>query len=79
MKRTATLCAALSAAFVLTAEERSFGQAKNVIYMISDGMGFNTVAAAGYYTSGANAGQPFRGPGWHSQAMSTYPLRPDGP
>ena len=46
--------------------------AKNVIYLISDGAGFNTYKATNFY-NGSNTIQ--EGAGWNSFAMSTYPLR----
>jgi alkaline phosphatase len=47
---------------------------KNVVLMISDGTGVNTIAAAGMY-SGKFGKQIFDGSGWIKTFASTYPLR----
>jgi alkaline phosphatase len=50
---------------------------KNVILMIADGSGANTLAAAGMYT-GKLGKQTFDGDAWTKSWASTYPLRSDG-
>lgn len=47
---------------------------KNIILMISDGTGTNTIAAAGMYT-GKLGRQIFDGDAWTKAYASTYPLR----
>ena len=47
---------------------------KNVILMIADGTGANTIAATGMYT-GKLGKQIFDGPDWTKSYVSTYPLR----
>jgi alkaline phosphatase len=49
-------------------------QPKNVILMIADGTGANTIAATGMYT-GKLGKQVFDGPAWTKSYVSTYPLR----
>ena len=53
---------------------QSVTRAKNVILMISDGTGTNTIAATGMYT-GKLGKQVFDGPNWTKSYVSTYPLR----
>ena len=50
---------------------------KNVILMIADGSGANTIAATGMYT-GKLGKQLFDGPAWTKSWVSTYPLRLGG-
>lgn len=52
----------------------SVPRSKNVILMISDGTGTNTIAATGMYT-GKLGKQVFDGPNWTKSYVSTYPLR----
>ena len=55
---------------------------KNVIVMIADGAGFNTIEATRLYLEGLDAGDPrggvgsivTDGPGFVASAQSTYPL-----
>lgn len=47
---------------------------KNIILMISDGTGTNTIAATGMYT-GKLGKQIYDGPAWTKSYVSTYPLR----
>ncbi len=47
---------------------------KNIILMIADGTGTNTIAATGMYT-GKLGKQIFDGDGWTKTDVSTYPLR----
>ena len=49
-------------------------RAKNVILMIADGTGTNTIAATGMYT-GKLGKQIFDGATWTKSYVSTYPLR----
>src|SRR5262245_2628232 len=49
-------------------------RAKNIILMISDGTGTNTIAATGMYT-GKLGKQIYDGPNWTKAYVSTYPLR----
>jgi len=49
-------------------------RAKNIILMISDGTGTNTIAATGMYT-GKLGKQIFDGADWTKSYVSTYPLR----
>src|SRR5262245_26575683 len=49
-------------------------RAKNIILMIADGTGANTIAATGMYT-GKLGKQVFDGPAWMKTYASTYPLR----
>jgi alkaline phosphatase len=49
-------------------------RAKNIILMVSDGTGVNTIAATGMYT-GRLGKQVFDGPAWIKTHVSTYPLR----
>jgi alkaline phosphatase len=49
-------------------------RAKNVILMIADGSGANTIAATGMYT-GKLGNQIFDGLNWTKSFVSTYPLR----
>ncbi|MFO7999177.1 MAG: alkaline phosphatase [Bacteroidales bacterium] len=46
---------------------------KNVILLIGDGMGFNHVLAANYYTHGEAEVQPYEQEDWLQLAMATYP------
>jgi len=50
---------------------------KNVILMIADGSGANTIQATGMYT-GQLGKEIFNGANWTKSWASTYPLRPDG-
>jgi len=50
---------------------------KNVILMISDGTGVNTIAATGMYADKLGK-QAFDGPNWLKAFASTYPLRTGG-
>jgi len=52
----------------------SVTRAKNIILMISDGTGANTITATGMYT-GKLSKQVFDGPNWTKSYVSTYPLR----
>src|ERR1700754_3049789 len=47
---------------------------KNIILMISDGTGANTIAATGMYT-GKLGKQIYDGEAWTKAFVSTYPLR----
>ena len=62
-----TLVAAAHAAETAT-------RAKNIILLIADGTGANTIAATGMYT-GKLGKQIFDGPAWTKSYVSTYPLR----
>jgi alkaline phosphatase len=46
---------------------------KNIIYFISDGMGFNHVKATNYYEFGEATGQVYEQDGWIQLAHATYP------
>ena len=63
----ASMAAAVQAAEPVT-------RAKNIILMISDGTGANTIAATGMYT-GKLGKQIYDGPSWTKSFVSTYPLR----
>ena len=71
----AAFVAAIAIAAVGCAQSaESVTRAKNVILMISDGTGTNTIAATGMYT-GKLGKQVFDGPNWTKSYVSTYPLR----
>ena len=63
----AGMCALASAM-----DGREASAAKNVVYLVSDGAGFNTYNATNHY-NGTNSLQ--EGAGWASYGLSTYPLR----
>ena len=64
------------AGFVFTAQTK-VTPVKNVILMIADGSGANTIAATGMYT-GKLGKQIFDADTWTKSWASTYPLRADG-
>ena len=72
------LMAALASTIATTAPvgqaAESGTRAKNIILMIADGTGANTIAATGMYT-GKLGKQVFDGPAWIKSYVSTYPLR----
>jgi alkaline phosphatase len=57
-----------------TQAAQSANRAKNIILMIADGTGANTIAATGMYTGRLDR-QIFDGPAWTKTYASTYPLR----
>ncbi len=61
-------------AVVAAQAAESVTRPKNIILMISDGTGANTIAATGMYT-GKLGKQVFDGPAWTKSYVSTYPLR----
>jgi alkaline phosphatase len=68
--------AAVTASMTIDAAQsaESVTRAKNIILMISDGTGTNTIRATGMYT-GKLGNQVFDGPNWTKSYVSTYPLR----
>lgn len=68
--RTIVATAVIAAIASVAAAQR----AKNVIYLIADGAGYNTYVATGYF-NGDFGSECVRGPGWKGFGMSTYPLR----
>lgn len=74
----------ISLAFLLTfvscsfnnrpnAEDQTLPKPKNIIFFISDGMGYNHLLASNYYSFGEEKSQVFQGDDWVSLAMATYP------
>jgi alkaline phosphatase len=64
-----------SCAFITTdkKEEQSLPKPKNIIFFISDGMGYNHLLASNYYSFGEDKSQVFQSDDWVSLAMATYP------
>jgi len=54
-------------------EEQTLPKPKNIIFFISDGMGYNHLQASNYYSYGEDKSQVFQGNDWVSLAMATYP------
>ncbi len=46
--------------------------AKNIIFFVGDGMGYNHVLAANYYEHGRSAAQPYEQEGWLQRGLATY-------
>ncbi len=46
---------------------------KNIIYLVSDGMGYNHVDATSYYQYGESGTQVYEGPDWVQLGLATYP------
>lgn len=53
--------------------EQTFPKPKNIIFFISDGMGYNHLLASNYYSYGKDKSQVFESSDWVSTAMATYP------
>ena len=46
---------------------------KNIIYFVSDGMGYNHVDATSYYQYGESGSQVYEAPDWIQLGLATYP------
>lgn len=52
---------------------QSIPSPKNIIFFVSDGMGYNHVDATSYYQYGEAGTQVYEAPGWVKLALATYP------
>jgi len=59
--------------FVTVTTGQNIPVPKNIIFFISDGMGYNHVDATSYYQYGDSGAQIYESPEWVKLAMATYP------